>query len=438
VISSILSDEWSLELNHFKKLIIGFSGGLDSTVLLHAIHSIPSLAHKIFAVHVNHGISSNAFVWQTHCQKFCEHLGVSLDVHSVQVKGANVEEKARNARYAVFSSLMHVEDCLLLGHHVDDQAETLLLQLFRGSGIDGLAAMSHLSEFEQSTIARPFLCHSREQLAQYAAAHQLTWVEDESNQDIKYSRNYLRQQIMPLLKNRWPQVVLNIARTTIHCQQAKRNLEMLAEQDWGFNKNSDGFGKNHLHIQHIKELSRDRITNILRFWLKNNKIKCPSTVTFERLLDELIFACSDATPEVSWGNISIRRYQAYLYLEEKEEKKSILGVEWSNFPLSLNIKEIGNILYATKAKQGLVIPPNVKIMIRWREGGETIFLHGQSKRLKKLFQEWKIPPWLRERIPLIYFNDTLAAVAGYAISDLFFSENSVDAWVLNINKENYE
>nr|WP_255666726.1 MULTISPECIES: tRNA lysidine(34) synthetase TilS [unclassified Legionella] len=425
-----MSTEWFSRLSHFNKLIIGFSGGLDSTVLLHVLASHPTLLAKLIAVHVNHGISANAPRWQLHCQQFCQNLGIPLITQTVQFDcSANVEERARIARYAVFSSLLTEQDCLISGHHLNDQAETVLLQLFRGSGVDGLAAMSDFGQLEPGKIARPLLTHSREQLEHYAAFHQLNWIEDESNQDTSYSRNYLRQHIMPLLKRKWPGVVGNIARTALHCQQAKRNLDMLAAQDMILEENLGKLTNNSLLITPLETLSRDRIANALRVWLKNNQLQLPSTVTFWRLIDEVIFASEDATPAVSWGEVTVRRYQKHLYLVRKNANNLPSCIEWSLFPLPLVIPDARINLVAKKNNQGVIIPADAKVFVRFRQGGEEFSLHGQTKRLKKLFQEWGVPPWLRERIPLIYFNDKLAAVVGYAMSDLFFAKEQSDAWI---------
>ncbi|HHT0593799.1 TPA: tRNA lysidine(34) synthetase TilS [Legionella anisa] len=477
MIKPLLSTEWFSCLSHFNKLIVGYSGGLDSTVLLHVLASQPTLLVKLVAVHVNHGISANALRWQLHCQQFCQNLGIPLVTQSVQFdRSANIEEGARIARYAVFSSLLTEQDCFISGHHLNDQAETVLLQLFRGSGVDGLAAMPDFGQLEPGKIARPFLTHSREQLEHYATLHQLNWIEDESNQDTSYSRNYLRQYIMPLLKKKWPGVVGNIARTALHCQQAKRNLDMLAAQDMILEENLEKLTSNSLLITSLKTLGRDRIANVLRSWLKNNQIQLPSTVTFWRLIDEVIFASQDATPEVSWGEVTVRRYQKHLYLDKKNannlpcikplsklaakrempedrecrarvhteshEDSSTLStqvsssivfgqrsIEWSAFPSPLVMPDEHINLVAKKTNQGLVIPDDAKIFVRFRQGGEEFSWHGQTKRLKKLFQEWEVPPWLRERIPLIYFNDQLAAVVGYAMSDLFFTKEGSDAWI---------
>lgn len=426
----LLNSDWISRLGNFDRLIVGFSGGLDSTVLLHALASHQSLHNKLVAVHINHGISPNAHSWQEHCKEVCLQLNTRFITQKVQFdRSANIEEEARIARYTAFSSLLTVNDCLLLGHHLDDQAETVLLQLFRGAGVDGLAAMKTSGLLGAGRIVRPFLSYSRKQLELYAAFHKLKWIEDESNQDINYSRNYLRQQVMPLLERKWPGVVRNIARTAAHCQQARINLNDLAEKDCP----ELFISTDTLCVSPLKSLSFERITNVLRSWFKKNQIRLPSTETFQRLIHELIFARTDAMPLVSWDKIEVRRYQERLFITTKQNFSLSDCIEWSEFPKSLVLPEQGIFLRAEQAEQGLMIPPNAKITIRFRQGGELFFWHGQTRQLKKLLQEWNIPPWLRDKIPLVYVDDQLAAVVGYAVSDFFFTTNSPSSWVI-VNK----
>ena len=426
----LLNSEWLARLSGFKKLIVGFSGGLDSTVLLHVLASHSLLQDKLVAVHINHGISANSQSWQDHCEQICLQSGIHFIARSVEfARSANIEEEARIARYGVFSSLLNADDCLILAHHRDDQAETLLLQLFRGTGVDGLAAMLELNSFSSAILARPFLSVFRKQLEHYADEHELKWIEDESNQDIKYSRNFLRHEIMPLLMEKWPGVVGNITRTAAHCQQAKVNLDELAIQD----SPELVAPKISINIESLKTLNFERIANVLRVWLKKNKIQLPSTMTFQRLIHEVILASPDATPVVSWDNIQVHRYQQSLFLVRKKGTHLSSSIEWINFPLPLIAKEYDIHLIAEQANQGLLIPPDAKVFVKYRQGGEIFCWHGQTKQLKKLFQEWKIPPWLRESIPLIYINEQLAAVVGYAVSDLFYSDTSPQTWKLLTN-----
>lgn len=479
MIKTLLSSEWISQLSNFSQLIVGFSGGLDSTVLLHALASHPSFHEKLVAVHINHGLSSNSELWQDHCKQFCFNLGVNFIAHSVTFdRLTNIEEGARTARYAFFSSMLKTQGCLILAHHLDDQAETVLLQLFRGAGVDGLAAMSELGPLGLGTVSRPLLSYSRAQLEQYAAVHELTWIEDESNQDIKYSRNYLRHRVMPVLTEQWPGVVGTIARAAGHCQQARMNLDDLALQDSqdlllpesvnssiltsssrslsGISRHlatsmdpadkqlnsEDNKGilptfieceqvlKSSLKIEPLKALSFERITNVLRFWLKKNQVLLPSTLTFQRLIHEVVFASSDAMPIVSWDGVQVRRYQQQLYLLKKEEDFLPSCISWSEFPKPLEYANKTLSLLAKKSNQGCMVPQGAAVQVKFRRGGEEFFLHGQTKQLKKLFQEWAVPPWLRSKIPLVYINDQLAVVVGYAVSDLFFRKNSSQTWEL--------
>lgn len=427
VTNQLLNRKWIDHLSGFRQLIVGFSGGLDSTVLLHVLVSQSSLVPKILAVHVNHGISQNSSLWQDHCAQVCSQLGVNFLAQSVDFdKTANLEERARTARFNVFSKLLSEKDCLILGHHQDDQAETVLLQLFRGAGVDGLAAMTELSSIGGGTVARPFLFFSREQLKHYAIEHQLKWIEDESNEDCKYSRNFLRQQMIPLLQSKWPGVVGNIARTAIHCQHAKSNLEELAIQDCPQLAKSPSA----LLIEPFLSHTFERIINILRVWLKTNNIKLPSTATLNRLIKEVILARPDAMPQVNWGDVQVRRYNGYLYLDKQRTFELPHRIDWIDFPNDLEWGEQTVILSARQSNQGLRVPEGATIQVKFRQGGETFYWRGHTKQLKKLFQEWCVPPWHRDSIPLIYINDQLAAVIGYAVSDFFFTTDATHAWDL--------
>ncbi|KTD47636.1 tRNA lysidine(34) synthetase TilS [Legionella quateirensis] len=426
----LFNSRWVSHLEQFKKLIVGFSGGLDSTVLLHALYSQSSLRNKLLAVHINHGISPNALSWQNHCETFCINAGIPFISETVDFdRSANLEERARNARYEVFTSLLSNLDCLLLGHHMDDQAETVLLQLFRGAGVDGLAAMMESGSFGSGALARPLLTCFRKQLEQYAAFYELTWIEDESNQDEQYSRNFIRQQIIPSLAAKWPGVVGNIARAASHCQQARLNLDELAIMDCSQLLTPSTL----LRIETLKSLSVERLSNVVRVWLKKNHLQLPAAATFDRLIHEVVFASEDAMPLVSWDAVQIRRYKDSLYIVPAKEINLPACIEWTDFPQPLKFGDTGSCLLAQKALEGIRISNDAKIHIQFRQGGESFCWHGQTKQLKKLFQDWGIPPWLRQNIPLVYINGQLAAVIGYAVSDLYFTNNSSEAWSLSMN-----
>ncbi|WP_162261951.1 tRNA lysidine(34) synthetase TilS [Legionella londiniensis] len=419
MIESLLTEHWLGLLAQFRRLIVAFSGGLDSTVLLHSLLIEPLLHKKLIAVHINHGLSPNADKWQSHCRNFTKEHGVSFVARRVQVDlTANVEEHARIERYRAFGQIIQKDDCLLLGHHANDQAETLLLQLFRGAGIDGLSAMVSFKAFHSGMMARPFLNYPREKLHQYAIEHQLDWIDDESNLSLAYSRNYLRHCIFPLLRNKWPGVDANLVRAAKHCQEAKENLADLAILDCSELARAN----NCLPLLPLRNLPRRRLNNVLRTWLKLNQVQMPTTMSLNRIVDEVIAAKVDASPAVAWEGTVIKRYQGCLYILSEMPGTHLPELAWKNFPEPLSLGE-GRVLQVFPAKQGLNIPENARLSVRYRQGGEHIFWRGQTKSLKKLLQQWQVPPWFRQTIPLLYVNNELAAVVGYAISDHFYGKH---------------
>lgn len=411
----MLSKEHLECLQHFSALKVGFSGGLDSTVLLHALLQHQSELPIIKALHINHGLSKNALQWQLHCEAWCALHQVEFSAQSVSLeRNSNIEEAARNARYRAFSSHLLENEAIVLAHHQDDQAETLLLQLLRGTGVDGLAGMSFTTPLGNNTIVRPLLMYSRKQLEEYALAHALSWIHDESNEDISYSRNYLRHNIFPLLQKKWPRAVENCARTAMHCQEAQSNLEALAQSDLRLNEAS----KSILSLKILQELPYQRAVNCLRFWFKKNQVRSPTTKIVETIFNEVLFAKPDANPLVQWGGVSLRRYQDSLYLIKGQDETLPETTKWHNFPAPFVLNGFGEISL-TEVESKLVVPEGSLVEVRFREGGEVFYWHNQHKELKKLFQEWDIPPWFRNRIPLLYVNNQLVAVLGYALSDYF-------------------
>lgn len=416
MIETLLDSAWINRFSHYSVLYVGFSGGLDSTVLLHCLASEPALFAKIHAVHINHGLSLHALEWERHCEQLCTTWSIPLSTHRVALSPThNVEENARVARYAVFHSLLTTADALLLAHHQDDQAETLLLNLMRGAGVDGLAAMGNTQSLAQGDLLRPLLSYSRKTLELYARQFDLSWVEDESNQDERFSRNFIRHRLMPLLQEKWPQVVRNIARAAHHCQDASKNLDALAKIDC-----VDLTRKtNKLSVASIKQLPRERALNSLRVWLKHNGHQRPSEKTLNRLIDEVVLARIDAVPMVSFGGATVRRYRDDLYCL-KNVKRVIQTVVWSNFPSPFSLDTSIGTLYAKASDEGFNVSLSSQIEIRFRTGGEQFRLHGQTKTLKHLFQQWQVPPWERDAIPLLYIDNELAVVVGYAVSDYFY------------------
>lgn len=400
---------WRTYLTQYHTLYVGLSGGLDSVALLHQLVQCPELCKKIVAVHVHHGLSPNADAWKMHCQTICTQWNIPLRVSHVEIDAThNIEHQARQARYQIFEAHIGPQDGMLLAHHRDDQAETFLLQLCRGSGVHGLAAMPAFRPLGQGMLIRPLLDYSRQSLHDYALQHHLAWVEDESNLNLDFARNYIRHQVIPLLQERWPNVVKNIADCSKLCGSAKKNLEYLADSDL------KQVCHRILDISVLPLEDHDRLMNALYVWLKRNHVNLSSSDHLIRLRDEVILARPDATPMFSLGKVKIRRYRQKLYL--LSDKHPIHARVWKDFPQPIQL-DTKRMLYASLGKQGIMINTDSCIEVRTRQGGEQFQWHGQVKALKNLFQEWGIPPWERDQIPLIFVDNQLKMIVGHACAD---------------------
>ncbi len=406
-------------LTKYQTLLVGFSGGLDSTVLLHTLIQSPELRAKTIAVHIHHNLSSNADFWQAHCQRICEDWGVSFRAFHVQIGSSNIEQEARLKRYQIFSELLTAEGCLLLGHHQDDIAETLLLHLMRGSGVKGLGGIRAEYPFANGFLYRPLLDFSRIDIQAYAAVHELSWIEDESNQNRYFSRNYIRHEVLPRLRHRWPNACQKLAECAEHVQEAQDNLFDLAELDCPALANPLYV----LDYTHLLGLSERRLVNVILTWFYRLHVPMPNTSTLKRIISEVVRAKSDAVPIVEWGEYLLRRYQNKLYLLfQKEQSQSLENLNWSSFPAPLFLNE-REYLLAIPAKTGIFIPPHAQVEIRYRSGGETLRRHQQTQLLKKLFQAHAVPPWLRQSIPLVYVNGELVCVVDFWDRDPYDGAN---------------
>ncbi len=393
---------------------IGYSGGLDSHVLLHLCARLKAESGLVFtALHVNHGLHSEADKWQAHCRRVCVLLKIPFESTRVDARprpGESPEEAARNARYKAFCGLLQANEALLLAHHQDDQAETVLLQLLRGSGLAGLSGMGREAALGDGRLLRPLLDIPRETLLDYAHAHRLAWIEDPSNQTMDFDRNYLRHQVFPLLKRRWPACTRTLSRAAVHCAEADDLLDQ-----WGkpiLQSLIDEKGS--LDLTVLDGHSRQAQRRLLRAWLKEQNRRPPAAVFVERILNEIIPARGDANPRVAWGDVEVRRYRRKLYaLPRLQAADPAWHVVWSgkdplHCPDGTKLEVIETQGKGIDSEKWL----SARITVRYRRGGERCRLPGRQGRhsLKKLFQEQGVPPWERERMPLVYLDDELAAV----------------------------
>jgi tRNA(Ile)-lysidine synthase len=413
---------------------IAFSGGLDSCVLLHALVAL-RLPVKLHALHVNHQISVNANAWQQHCHSVCEYLGVPFLAVKVSVEnvGRGIEDAARNARYAVFEQHLEHGDYLLTAHHADDQTETLLLSLMRGAGPRGLAVMARSRSLAAGVLHRPLLSFPRSELEAYARHHQLVWVDDESNNDDRYSRNYLRNNVMPLLQQRWPDFQKKWQQTAEHCATTEKLTDDMAKQDLALaDVKSESLGISIL-LSFFTGLSLERRHNLLRFWLREQGLNAPTQQHLSQIEFQIMSARQDAKTQVDWGNVSLRLYRDRLYLLPLAALPNVEMFRSAIITFSPDIQSHldlpnGDQLHFTKTSVSdtpLLKPDLPNLQIRFRQGGERCRPAGRahSQTLKRLLQDYAIAPWLRESLPLIYSHDDLVAVGdlwiceGYAVEE---------------------
>ena len=405
---------------------IAYSGGLDSHVLLHLCAALGAAqqALQFRAIHVHHGLQQDADAWSKHCAQTCAELGVAYVAAKVDARakpGESPEEAARRARYAVISQYLASGDIVLTAQHRDDQAETLLLQLMRGAGLAGLAAMPTIAPLAPGFLLRPLLGFAREDLRHYAQQNRLQWIEDPSNQDSAYDRNFLRNDIIPRLRERWPSLPKALARSAGHCAEAQQLLGDLAADLCRSALDADGASLSVASLCAFKPADQRLV---LREWMRKNGLRMPSQAAIERILQEVLPAGQGKTPAVSWREGEVRRYRNGLYLlPPLPAFDASVVLDWDGrSPLAL---PGGNGELTATPGGHMGIDANLwaqgNITVRYRLGGERCRLPGRSgtHELKKLFQEKGIAPWLRERAPLLFVGGELAAVAGWWVCEPF-------------------
>ncbi|MCX7097049.1 MAG: tRNA lysidine(34) synthetase TilS [Methylococcales bacterium] len=410
-------------------IYIGYSGGVDSHVLLH-LAATTEIKDRITAVYVHHGLQAVAESWAEHCAATAKALGVKfklLRVNAQPIQGESPEEAARNARYAAFKSLMGTGDVLMVAQHREDQLETVLLQLLRGSGLKGLSAMPEMTAFGDGILLRPLLNTAKSAIDSYAQTHALDWVHDPTNLCDDYDRNFLRNSVVPLLKQRWPQCDKTVARSAQHCADGQQLISKLAEQLLLPLYNP---ADQTLCISRLLSHDAKQQALIIRQWLQLLGLKMPALAFIGRLQAEILGARPDSDPVLACPAYSIRRYRDKLYCLQSSQG-TFKAIVWpANQPV-LRLAPGVQLAYVPSSA-GLLRSQwqQAEVTVKPRTGGETIRLpkrHGHHA-LKKLFQEADIPPWQRLAMPLIYMDGQLAAVGDLWISADFYCE-SVDGCV---------
>lgn len=406
-----------------QRLVVAYSGGLDSHVLLHALAKLRDGSAQPFhleALHIHHGINERADAWVAHCQLVCEQLQVPITVKYVNCdrQQASLENQLRKARYQIFSEMLNEGDLLALAHHADDQAETLLLRMLRGTGPQGLAGMPAERRLGEGALIRPLLASSRADLETYARQHELNWVEDDSNADTIFDRNFLRHQVMPELAQRWPSYRANFARNAQVVKDAQQSLDYFLERELQPQMVKYQGG---LECGWLRSYDTALQINLLRAWLTLRGLPLSGYRHLQQVLDEVVSVRLDAQPLVNWPGVEVRRYKGIVFADKP------LPCHDANAVLSWDLDEVlllpgaGALTTTPQSEGGFCVPLDAKITVRFRQGGERCKVagHPHSKLLKKLLNSLQLEPWLRDRLPLIYVNGELAALGDVAICEGF-------------------
>lgn len=398
---------------------IGYSGGLDSHVLLHLCAELRAETGPVFAaLHVNHRLHPDADLWQAHCRRICDRLVMPFEAAVVDARpaaGESPEEAARRARYRAFTEVLQANEALLLAQHQDDQAETVLLQLLRGAGPAGLAGMPASAPLGAGRLLRPFLDVPHRTLQDHARAQGLNWIDDPSNADLRYDRNFLRHRVMPLLRQRWPACARTLARSARHCGETVALLE--AEMNAALETLVAADGS--LDFAALTTRPEPQQRGLLRAWLKRQGARPPGSVYLDRILSECWQAASDRIPRIRWRGGEVRRWRGRLYfLTASPPPDTDWQSPWDGCDALL--LPDGSRLEAVPAPRGipLALWQERPITVRYRRGGEILRQHGHRRPLKKLLQEQGVPPWLRQRLPLVYLGEELVAVADLWCAEL--------------------
>ena len=418
-------------------LCVGLSGGLDSIVLLDLLYKqqLQNPSFNLKAIHINHQLQDEAQAWADFCQKFCETKNIhfqSINVDVVETKKTGLEAAARNARYKAFSENLSRNEFLLTAHHRDDQIETFFLQILRGAGIDGAAAINPCIQFDNHYLLRPLLNIDREQLKEYAENERLQWIEDPSNTEVHFNRNYLRHEILPKLEQRWPSYRQTIQRFSSNARLATNVLNDYISKDYIDCLNSE---KNTLLIDVLLNLNLEKRLMVIRYWIKQQNFSTPSESVLLQI-HAALEAYEDSNPLIEWGDAIVRRYRNELYLLPRIKVNFEKEVFLWDLKAPIKINNLGEISVQEIMGQGISVNyANAEIKIVFRQGGEKCQPSGRqgNHSLKKIFQEYDVPPWLREKTPIILIDGQIAAVVGLFYCAPFAAKKEESGFVLKLD-----
>lgn len=420
------------QLQHYRQqhLVMALSGGVDSRLLLALlIRYRDEFGASLSAVHVHHGLSENADHWALQCQKWCDDSSVEIAIEHVTLEttsGESIEKLARDARYQALSKHINPGDVLLVGQHADDQIETFLLALKRGSGPKGLASMSVVAPFASGRLLRPFLTIKRSEIEACASELGLDWVTDESNRDTRFERNFIRHRITPVLHQRWPSIHQSVQRSAELCAEQEALLKELLESTLHAALEQDGS----LRIEQLERQTESVRRQLIRQWLSSHQVMMPSRKHTDMIWYEVALAAGDANPKLKINQCEVRRFDQRLYCIEATEDVAL----WKSaieLDQELQLPDTLGVLKLATGGGSLRLPENTEqLWVSFNPEGLMACPVGRSgsRKLKKLFQEYSVPSWLRRRTPILMYQDKVVAVANLFVDRDFSGQDCELHW----------
>ena len=430
-----LKDHFSEQIKTIagQSVVVAFSGGVDSTVLLHLLVSLRQEEgiETLSALHIHHGLSDNADSWAEHCRSLCDRWQVPLEVVRVTLEqSSDIEQQARDARYAVFEECLPKSGCLLMGHHQDDQAETVLFRLLRGSGLDGVAGMPASRELGDGVLLRPLLNVSRQAIENYAENHDLVFIEDESNQDQRFRRNFLRHNLMPQIEAVWPGVASRLAQFSedvsdanqLILEQTEKYAQVIIQAPpsclWG--------NRTIVDLVSLKQIDAAAARKVVRYWLASHQVKMPDRARLRCIFSDLIDAAQDAEPVIDIDRFQLRRFSGKLVLLCQQAITQGKEFEWHwDRDRAIELPGSGGCL--SFGEEGNVLLPDGPLRVVFRSqiaSGLKVAVSGRKgrKSIKRWLQDYRVPPWVRDIVPFVFQGDELVALPGVFVTESYACE----------------
>ena len=396
-----------IESKNYDEFLIAYSGGIDSTALLYFSKKIArKLNKKIKAIHVNHNLNKESIEWEKHCSNFCKDIEVPLIIKNLNIvmhKGYSIEEIARKDRYKSICDEINIKTVMMTGHHMEDQAETFLYQLLRGAGAKGLSSMPEIKKYNNGYHIRPFIKFSKKNLENIVQHSNLDYVFDTSNNDINFSRNFIRKSIFPIIEKKWPSYASTISRSANNLAELVKLNDDLAKIDIKEYLLED-INKINLNV---KNLDSYRFNNVIRFWIKKNNFRMPSLSQIESIYRDVFLAGKDKSPFFKCSEYEIRRFNDCVEIMSPLTKHDSSKVYLWELKKNLVITCLSINLSWDNLEDKLGFKVNRNVEVKFRKTGENIQIGDSGKSLKDFMRENKVPPWMRDRTPLIYIDNEL-------------------------------